>query len=99
LHPNSLDFVVFFLDDGFIAGGSEAVACFCSFLKEELSEIGLTLEFSKCEVVPAAGVRFAGARDMFGEFLGRIRATSNYSGRRSVLLNFATTIPGNERRR
>jgi hypothetical protein len=68
LHPNSLDFVVFFLDDGFIAGGSEAVACFCSFLKEELSEIGLTLEFSKCEVVPAAGVRFAGARDMFGEF-------------------------------
>ena len=44
------------------------MACFCSFLEEELSEIGLDLEFPKSEAVPAAGVQFTGARDRFRDF-------------------------------
>ena len=53
-HADELDFSVFYLDDGVVAGSSRAASLFCTRLREELAGIGLELAFDKCEIVPAA---------------------------------------------
>ena len=60
-----LDFLVFYLDDGTIAGQAEAVHLFCEMFQQEMAGIGLTLSVSKCEVVPSAGSNFAFVPDLF----------------------------------
>ena len=50
-----LTFVVFFLDDGVIAGTDDAVAWFCVKLQDELSRIGLSLNSEKCIASPSSG--------------------------------------------
>jgi hypothetical protein len=65
LHPNGLDTVVFYLDDGVITGQAEAVKCFCSAFADAAADIGLSLSVDKCEVVPAAGATSEVPQDLF----------------------------------
>lgn len=51
----SIDFQVFYLDDGFIAGTAPAVSGYADILCQELARIGLTVNAGKCEAIPAAG--------------------------------------------
>ena len=39
--PGKLDFVVFYLDDGTIAGEAEAVSFFCATFKGHMADVGL----------------------------------------------------------
>jgi hypothetical protein len=50
-----LDFTVFYLDDGYVAGTGDAVAWFCEQLRAELANIGLTVSADKCIVSPSSG--------------------------------------------
>ena len=50
----ALDFAVFYLDDATLAGPAPVVAQACRFLEVELAAIGLRINASKCEAVPAA---------------------------------------------
>ena len=45
----------FYLDDGILAGGQESVAAAKIFLDWKFSDTGLSLNRSKCELVPMAG--------------------------------------------
>ncbi len=49
-----LDFAVFYLDDGIVAGPAEAVAWSCRELQGELAARGLSLNPEKCTVTPSA---------------------------------------------
>jgi hypothetical protein len=51
----SIELMIFFLDDGVVAGTAEAVADWLGEVTKELAEVGLQLARSKCVVVPAAG--------------------------------------------
>ena len=53
-HPGALDFVAFYLDDGTVAGDATAVRCFCECFGRAMSDMGLSLNLGKCEVVPAS---------------------------------------------
>ena len=50
-----IDFVVFFLDDGLMAGTAEALAWLVQELEVELAAAGLQLDPGKCTVTPSAG--------------------------------------------
>ena len=52
--PDSINFTVFYLDDGVVAGSDAAVAFFCAKLKLGLADVGLEMSLGKCEVIPAA---------------------------------------------
>ena len=60
--PEQLDFAVFFLDDGTIAGTERAVAWFVAELRQELAAIGLALNVSKSEATPAKGEHTAAVK-------------------------------------
>jgi hypothetical protein len=47
--------MVFFLDDGVVAGEAEAAKHLGRKLLTSLAEVGLHMALDKCEVVPAAG--------------------------------------------
>ena len=66
--PGGLDFSVFYLDDGVIAGSDAAVARFCDLLANGLRDIGLEFTRSKCEVVPAAHFTSLAQRALFDGF-------------------------------
>ena len=54
--PGTLDFMVFYLDDGVLAGPADTVQWFLSELTKELQLIGLSINFDpgKTQVIPAA---------------------------------------------
>ena len=54
LYPGKLDFVVFYLDDGVLAGTARAVRHCCQALETRLADVGLTTNRDKCDIVPAA---------------------------------------------
>ena len=66
--PDKLDFSVFYLDDGVVAGSDKAVALFCSVVQGELGVIGLDLSFGKCEVIPAAADQNQVSWELFDGF-------------------------------
>ena len=66
--PGGLDFSVFYLDDGVIAGSDAAVARFCDLLANGLRDIGLEFTRSKCEVIPAAHFTSLAQRALFDGF-------------------------------
>ena len=45
----------FYLDDGILAGDQETVAAAINFLEGKFDSIGLSLNRSKCELIPTAG--------------------------------------------
>ena len=51
--PSGLDICAFYLDDGLCAGSAPAVSFFLSSLTNGLSRIGLVVNLSKTEVIPA----------------------------------------------
>ena len=51
--PSGLDLCSFLLDDGLCAGTAPAVSSFLAALVRGLSRIGLVVNFSKTEVIPA----------------------------------------------
>ena len=55
--PGDLDFMVFYLDDGTIAGPSDAVFWYCREIEKELAAIGLAINWGvgKSEAIPSAG--------------------------------------------
>ena len=65
--PEQLDFAVFVLDDGTIAGTERAVARFAAELRQELAAIGLTLNVGKSEAIRAKGEHTAATRALFPE--------------------------------
>ena len=46
---------VIYLDDGILAGDQDTVAAAIDFLEKRFDEIGLSLNRSKCELIPTAG--------------------------------------------
>ena len=67
-YVDQLDFTVFYLDDGVVAGTGPAVELFCQALATELADIGLTMSLPKCQLIPAAGDSCTIPRSMFSEF-------------------------------
>ena len=53
--PGRLDFSVFYLDDGILAGPEPAVSWFVGALQTELQAMGLTVNAAKCIATPSAG--------------------------------------------
>ena len=51
--PSGIDICAFYLDDGLCAGSAPAVSFFLSSLTNGLSRIGLVVNLSKTEVIPA----------------------------------------------
>ncbi len=68
-HPQELDFTVFYLDDGVVAGTGRAVSQFCTLLRAELANIGLDLALDKCEIVPSAKDHHAIPAHLFPGYL------------------------------
>ncbi len=64
----NIDFTVFYLDDGVVAGESQAVAGFADILRQELAKIGLTMNVGKCEVVAVACENTAVQRSAFPRY-------------------------------
>jgi hypothetical protein len=54
-YPGKLDFVVFYLDDGVVAGDAPAVSHFKNLFQQRVSDLGLCAADSECEVIPSAG--------------------------------------------
>ena len=69
---------VFYLDDGVLAGAQESVAAAINFLEVELGEIGLSMNRSKCELVPVAGRDHAVDPTIFAGFEFRESGDSGY---------------------
>ena len=57
LRAGPLDLALFYLDDGIAAGDVAAVGAALAHIRTRGSELGLTLNFSKCEVVGVGGVQ------------------------------------------
>ena len=69
--PNEIDFVAFYLDDGTVAGSAQAVRAFCDHFAREMADIGLVVNASKSEVVPASGPAFTFSRGLFSNMQWR----------------------------
>lgn len=67
--PGELDWTVFYLDDGVVAGTDAAVARLCDLLKTAFADIGLDLTYPKCEAIPAAGCNHDVRRTLFKDFV------------------------------
>ena len=67
-YPNELDFVAFYLDDGVLGGTSRATLKFCEKLERQLLDVGLTMQRSKCKVIPAAGHCHGIPEGAYGDF-------------------------------
>ena len=63
--PGELDWAAFYLDDGSIAGTTRAVQRFLALLRSALKYIGLEVNLSKCEIIPAAGADSTAREDDF----------------------------------
>ena len=57
LRAGPLDLALFYLDDGFVAGDVAAVGAALAHIRTRGSELSLTLNLSKCEVVGVGGVQ------------------------------------------
>ena len=64
-YPGELDFVVFFLDDGVFGGTARAIQFFFEVLGSEMANVGLSLQWDKCEVIPVAAGHHAVNTAMF----------------------------------
>lgn len=60
-HPDGIDFVSFYLDDGVFVGSGDAVAHFSTSLQHELAGLCLELSFAKCAVLAPVGQGFIGS--------------------------------------
>ena len=74
--PDEPDFVTFYVDDGVFGGTSRAAKHFCDQLERLLSDIGLSLQKGKCEVVPSAGLQHQVPPDTFLGF--HFNASGNF---------------------
>jgi len=63
--PGALELVLFFLDDGTVAGTAEGVNHFLGQFRRAMEDRGLSLAPDKCEVIPAAGLRSTVPQNMF----------------------------------
>jgi hypothetical protein len=74
LYPDKIDFSVFFLDDGVVAGEAAAVHDFCTRFANSVADLGLAISASKCEVVPSAGEGTGVAQEDFPGWQWKPRA-------------------------
>eukprot|EP00663_Eupelagonemidae_sp_cell21sb_P002070 gene2070-1327_t len=68
-----LELMFWFLDDGWISGDETAVARAFAELQRLAPEIGLELNLSKCELIPAAGAASELDRSLFPDALACVR--------------------------
>ena len=64
--PGGIDWAAFYLDDGTLAGTDAAVAHALNVLRTRLGDLGLEVNLSKCEAIPAAGRPSALPDGIFG---------------------------------
>ncbi len=61
----TLDLLMFYLDDGILAGPAEVVAAAFDFLRREGPRLGLELNLAKCELIVPSGELSDAQRDLF----------------------------------
>jgi hypothetical protein len=63
--PGALELVLFYLDDGTVAGTAEGVSHFLHIFRRTMEDRGLSLAPDKCEVIPSAGLSSTVPQNMF----------------------------------
>ena len=83
----ALDLVLFYLDDGVIAGTPEAVSAALATLTQKAGELGLNLNLGKCELIATADTAPDSLPNLFPDALLRdLQPGSPTLGRSRVLL-------------
>ena len=75
-YPGELDYVVFYLDDGVIAGKARAVRHCCQAIETRLTDIGLATNREKCEIIPAAATNHTVPTELFAGY--KFKAEGNF---------------------
>jgi hypothetical protein len=71
-YPGKLHFVVFYLDDGVVAGDALAVSHFKHLFQQRVSDLGLCAADSECEVIHSAGSSWSFSEALFAGCVWKI---------------------------